>query len=326
MGRFRAGDGSGRPERLPEGWNLTPQGAARLAARFEARKNRLVIDYEHQSFATEKNGQPAPAAGWVGRLDVRADGLYADDVEWTARAAKMIADKEYRYISPVFLHDPKTGDVRALLNAALVNLPGLDGLTDLAALAAQVPIEDFEEEETPMKELLKALGLTERASEAEALDALKAIRDAQTGEIAALKAASPDPSKYVGIAVMEALKTELTAAGTELAALKAEKLAAEVDAVVKDALAAKKLVPALEPWAKEQGVKDLVALKTYIENAPVIPCLDGTQSGGKPPTGTRTAATADSIAQAALKYQTEQANVGIAVTAAAAVAHVTKGA
>jgi phage I-like protein len=235
MGRFRASDGSGRPEGLKEGWRLTPGSAARVAALLASKHNLHVIDYEHQTLATEKNGQPAPAAGWIGQLTVRDDGLYATGVEWTERAAKMIAQKEYRYISPVFTYDQKSGDVLKVLHAGLTNVAGLDGLTDLAALAARFSI-DLKEENESMKELLKALGLSESATEAEALAALKAIKDTQAGEVAALRAAPPDPGKYVGVAVMEALKSELAVAGTELAALKAEKLSAEVDVIVKEAL------------------------------------------------------------------------------------------
>lgn len=98
-----------------------------------ARANEFVIDYEHQSLNANRNGAPAPAAGWFKRMEWRdGDGLYVIDARWTDIAAKMIATREYRYISPVFTFD-KSGNVSSILSAALTNTPALDGLTDLAA-------------------------------------------------------------------------------------------------------------------------------------------------------------------------------------------------
>lgn len=282
-GRFRAGDGSGRPAGVPAGWLLDDSIAGALVGAARARASDYAIDYEHQTLHAEKNGQPAPAAGWFKELEARPDdGLYAVGVRWTERAAAMIAAGEYRYLSPVFAYDA-AGRVRALGPAALTNNPGLDGLTDLsrAALSAYFP------EELPMKELLKALGLAETATEAEALAALASAKSAHQGELAALKAAAhaPDPAKYVEVATLTAVQGELSAARTELATIKAAQHAAEVDGVVAEALAAGKLTPATEGWAKSLGKSDLVALKAFIEAAPVVIKPGDTQTGGKKPDG-----------------------------------------
>lgn len=318
-GRFKASDGSGRPAGIPDGWRLDAEAAAALVAAAEARQSDYVIDFEHQTLNAAANGQPAPAAGWFKRLEFRPDdGLYAVDVRWTPRAAAMIAAGEYRYLSPVFAY-ALDGAVLALGPAALTNNPGLDGLTDLAALSAFFP-----QETKPMKQLLQALGVAETATEAEALAALNALKTAHQGETAALKASAPDPARYVGIATVTALQAELSAARGELAALKAEKAAAEVDRVVTAALAAGKLTPATEKWARDLGAKDLAALTAYVEAAPVVAKPGATQTGGKPPAaGAPDAGDAKAIAQAALKYQAAQSAAGITVTAAAAVHHVT---
>lgn len=286
-GRFKAADGSGRPAGIPEGWLLDQAGAVAIASAFNARSDARVIDYEHQTLHAETNGKPAPAAGWIGRLEARDDGLYAVDVEWTAAAAEMIAARQYRYISPVFPYDKRTGRVLAVAYAALTNFAGLDGLTDLAAMSALA--ERFSrvvqpEEEMPMKALFAALGLPETATEAEALAALNALKTAHTGELAALRAKpaeAPDPARYVEVATLTAVRGELVTATTELAALKAEKHDAEVDKVVQAALSAGKLTPATEKWARDLGKSDLAALKSYVEAAPVVVKPGETQSGGK---------------------------------------------
>lgn len=282
-GRFKAADGSGRPAGIPEGWLLDQPSAVAIAAAFNVRSDARVIDYEHQTLHAETNGKPAPAAGWIGKLEARDDGLYAVDVEWTAAAASMIAAKQYRYISPVFPYDKRSGRVLAVAHAALTNFAGLDGLTDLAAmsaLAAKFSHVVQPEEEMPMKALLAALGLPETATEAEALAALSALKTAHTGELAALRGVAPDPAKYVEVATLTAVRGELATATTELAALKAEKHEAEVDKVVKAALAAGKLTPATEAWARSLGKSDLAALNGYIEAAPVVVKPGETQTGG----------------------------------------------
>lgn len=320
-GRFRAADGSGRPAGVPDGWLLDDAGAARLVAAATERASAYVIDYEHQTLNAAANGQPAPAAGWYKRLEWRpGDGLYAVDVSWTVRAAALIAAGEYRYVSPVFSY-AADGRVLALGPAALTNNPGLDGLADLAALSALFPPQ-----EVTMKELLKALGLPETATEAEALAALVALKSAHQGELAALTARAPDPAKYVEVATLTALRGELATASAELAALKAKESAAEVDRTVTAALAAGKLTPATEKWARDLGAKDLAALTAYIEAAPVVVKPGETQTGGEKPGGRPDASSAPAIAEAAMKYQAEQAASGVSVTSAAAVAHVTKGA
>lgn len=72
-GKFRATDG--RPHDVPH-WFIDADLAAQIIAEFEARANRTVVDYEHQTLLAAQNGQPAPAAGWFGKLEWRESGLY----------------------------------------------------------------------------------------------------------------------------------------------------------------------------------------------------------------------------------------------------------
>jgi len=281
LGRFLPAAGSFWADKVPNGWLLTEDRARSIVALRAGMVKQPVIDYEHQTLNAAENGKPAPAAGWIGGLELRADGIYAVDVEWTVRAAQMIADKEYRYISPVFPYDSRTGAVQGFAHAALVNDPGLDGLTDLAGAAALSAL--FMEDE-PMKALLAALGLSETATEAEALAALNAKTAPIQAELAALKAQAPDPARYVEVATLTAVRTELATATTELAALKAEKAQAEVDKVIADGLAAGKLTPATEPHARKLA-GDLAALKGFIDAQPVIAKPGATQTGGDKPAG-----------------------------------------
>ena len=276
-----------------EGWVLTVEDGARLVAAAAARQSDRVIDYEHATLHAKAGGGKAPAAGWFRELEWRRDGLWAIGVKWTAQAAAHIAAREYRYLSPVFSFDEETGRVLNLLHASLTNDPGLDGLTDLAALAAELFASPPHKQEQSMpetlKKLLAALGLQETATEPEALAAVAALKT-NVASLSAQISATPDPAKYVPIAALSALQSEHADAKGKLAALTAEIAGGKVAQLVADGLAAGKLTPATEAWAKSLGESNLAALTAYLDAAPVVIKPGETQSGGNKQAGTGVAA------------------------------------
>jgi len=103
---------------------------------FEQMSRKLAIDYEHQSFErynTRSDGL-RPAAGWISRLDIREDGLWAGGVVWTERAKNLLRSGEYRYFSPViYWTDEDYTDLAALGPVALTNDPAMRGVRPLIA-------------------------------------------------------------------------------------------------------------------------------------------------------------------------------------------------
>lgn len=316
-------------------WVMNDAAARRVMDALAKRQGRIVIDYEHQTYNTELNGQPAPAAGWFTGSRIEWDsavGLFALDVEWTRRAEEMIAAKEYCYISPVFAYDQKTGEILYVFNAALTNNPGLDGM-EAVSLSALRSLFDYDQTENPMnEELLKLLrqllGLSDDASEADILAALKQIADemkkegesaatmsallagfrGQLTEIAALKTAAaalkggtgnPDPAKYVPIAVVTDMQTQMAVLTQRLDG-------GELDTVVNAALTAGQLLPSMEAWARELGAKDLAALKSYVSAAAPIAALSGQQNGGEPPAAGACGLTAVELSVATLSGLTPE--------------------
>lgn len=300
-GVFRARDG--RPKALP-GWKIDSAIALRMLARLHARKNRIVVDYEHQTLLAEKNGQPAPAAGWIEPLSIQyreGEGFFAP-VEWTARAKSMIEGDEYKYISPVLPYDPQTGEVLDILHVALTNDAAVDGMAPVAALSSRYdldPATPTEETDTvDRKELIKLLGLADDATDAQILAALKAATGAQlalaalrselnldengdaSAAIAALKtsatAGKPDPAQYAPIGVVTELQQQV-------AALKAKTDDGEKEALINGGIEAGKLMGDEHvKWARSL---DVAALKSYLDKAPAIAALKATQTGGKKPAG-----------------------------------------
>lgn len=135
-GLFKAVDG--RPfDTLSGHWFLDEASAKNIIDKVRNTETDTLIDYEHQTLMIEKNGQPAPAAGWIKDIEWRADGLWIQ-ANWTQRALEFLNAGEYRYLSAVFPYDKTTGVPTALHSAALVNRPGLDGVTEITALSANL--------------------------------------------------------------------------------------------------------------------------------------------------------------------------------------------
>lgn len=140
-GHFAAVDG--RPDDVAGGkWLMDSVAFAALQANTPHKAGDLVIDYEHQTLNKEKNGQPAPAAGWFNIDDVQyrqGQGLFIKP-RFTDNAIAYLTAKEYKYFSLVFGYDTSTGRPQFIHSAALTNRPGVDGMLPLASLAALVTL------------------------------------------------------------------------------------------------------------------------------------------------------------------------------------------
>jgi phage I-like protein len=134
-----------------------------IAASF-ADQPKLQIDENHAEDLKSGKGEPSPARGWITELQARADGIWGR-VEWTGAGRALVADKAYRAMSPVILHD-KAKRVVAILRASLVNRPNLKGLVSL----------NQESSMDAMAKMAAALGLAEGASEEDILSAIKALK------------------------------------------------------------------------------------------------------------------------------------------------------
>ena len=177
-----SGEFSPRDGRGP--WAMHNADAVIAASSAFAGNKPIPVDYDHQIDMAVKNGQPAPAAGWINHLESRVDGLWGF-VEWTAKASAHLAAKEYRYLSPVFNHTP-SGEVTRVLRAALTNNPALE-LTALAsAQGADMQSQD------PLVELRSLLGL---ANDSDMTAIVQVVRDLT----AAACGTKPDVDQFVSL-------------------------------------------------------------------------------------------------------------------------------
>lgn len=309
-GEFRAADGSGRPEEVPA-WRNSAEIAARVIARAQRRTAGMVVDYEHQTLKAEELGEAAPASGWLDRASLRYEpgvGILGA-IDWTPRAAQMIAGQEYRYLSPVFLYSPDNGEVLLLRHVALTNAPALD--LPQVALRAEPGI-DFSTEEEPqvnetLKKLLASLGLADNTSEDAAIASVVALKakadqvDGLTAKVASLSSQAPDPAKFVAVETMAALQAEVAALTSQI---NGDKVSQAVEA----ALTAGKLLPAQKDWALGLGKANMAALTEYLDKTPVISALGGMQTEGKDLGGAKSAAltATDKVVAAQLGLTEEQ--------------------
>ncbi|WP_057462606.1 phage protease [Pseudovibrio sp. POLY-S9] len=191
----------------------------------------LPIDYEHQTDNAPKNGKPAPAAGWIKELSSRDDGIWGR-VEWTDKAQDMIANKEYRFLSPVLRHHKDTGRIIQLLRAGLTNRPNLH----LTALCKE---EDSNQNELG-EAITSTLGLPEDTDNQTIISKVKRLLEAAEANFA-------NGSKSGSVSPNATKSTDTTgqSLSEEQKVFLDQTANANVERCVNDGL----LPPALKPWA-----------------------------------------------------------------------------
>ncbi len=312
-------------------WRANPEA---VIAAFRENRAPLPIDYEHAQDIRAEKGEEAPASGWIVDLENRGGAVWGR-VEWTERAAAMIAAREYRFISPAFGHT-KGGLVTRLFGAGLVNRPALE----MTALSRETPQENH------MKSIAKALGLDEASEEKSVLAAIQARANERTALCQALKldpatadqaavlaaiakaqtdletalaslASSPDKAEYA------AIRQSLDDTSKALAALQKKDADREIDAALDDAQKAGKITPASRDTyramcAVEGGLDRFRALAATL---PVI-CEPTALDGREPVTADGDAGNSVALAAQARKYQADQLAAGREIDIATAVLEV----
>lgn len=250
-----------------------------IQRRFKGRKLDLVIDYEHQTLEDVQ----APAAGWITELVNAADAIMAK-VEWTARGAEYLKNREYRYLSPVVITRKTDKKVVALHSAALTNTPAIDGMFPIVNSLS--PDEIKEEEIMELEKLIRLLGLPEGATEADVEAALQAAATkmqshAEETEVTANKAAA-DATVLGLLGLKEGAKTEEVAAAImqlkagdtvlaqEVKSLKEQMAKNAADEAVERAMKQGKVSASMKDWAIEYALKDPSGFRAFVEKAPQV--------------------------------------------------------
>ena len=252
-----------------------------VLAAFTGRAIDMVIDWEHATEVAAPQGTPAPAAGWIDKLEIRNAALWGH-VSWTPRAGEQVAAREYRFVSPVFDYDDTYRRILRLVSAGLTNKPNLV----LTALNHENP--ETQKVAIPLA-LAALLGLDATATDDQAVAAvtqLKATATARNNE-------QPPLDKFVPRGDYDLVVSRATNAEQALATRKAEDHKAVVDTEIDAALKAGKITPATADYYRatcsEQSGLD--RFREFVKAAPSV--ADPSGLGDRKPDGTSTALNAE---------------------------------
>jgi len=320
--------------------------AKSVMAAFGKKGAHLTMDYEHQAFNSASNGQPAPnsAKAWTPEVRLDASGkpeLWATNVQWTDKAAAMIAAGEYNHFSPAFEADPKTMRVERIVNMALTNIPALDNQAPLIAASASqgdrpmkkctVCNKDIDGDDdgdvmhashASLAKMSVTLGVAGNAAESVVL---AAAADAVNfrGTVLQLVGAK-NPVEALGlIGTLKGKDEEITKLKTQIDTEAARALNVEWERVLDEAGKAGKLAP--DPAVREKFTKPLLALSGgkvtreaidfasnhFATQEAKVNVTDKDGAGGKTPAGDAHAAQTVSESEAKIAMLTGVAQVDI---------------
>ncbi|SNS05741.1 Mu-like prophage I protein [Humidesulfovibrio mexicanus] len=272
-------------------WLFDQVGMVSVLNAFARRAQPLVIDWEHATELRGAAGLEAPASGWIRELQDRGGELWAR-VEWNARAAEQIRNREYRYISPVFTFQKSSGRVAEVVSAGLTNVPNLR----LTALNRESQ-DSNQEDDMPLKLIAKALGLDDGATADQILTATNSLKakaeqtsavpvalcralglaETATPEsavqiVSGLKTQSLDLTRFVPRADYELATNRANDAEARLKAQADAQAEAEINGLVDQAVKDGKVAPAskdfyLAACRQQGGVEEF---KKFLGTAPVI--------------------------------------------------------
>ena len=260
-----------------------------VVAAFGRRGRPAPIDRDHVG---EEPLQEAPAAGWIVGLRVAEDGSIWGAVEWTPRGAQQVVQREYRWISPVFLHD-RDGTILEIVGGGLTNRPNLSLRAINARGATSQEDTMSTQEKTPSmglmddpsavhQELLTALGLAATADRQEVMTAVNSLK--------AAAAAVPDLSRYVPRQDYDSAAQRAANAEARLAQMDRQAREDAIEGAIAAALAAGKIVPATADYYRSSCRQEggLEAFRVFCAAAPAI--AGPTSTAGGPPAGADTKA------------------------------------
>lgn len=272
-----------------DGRRFIIENASRLVddsnAELERQRGPHPVDKDHKMLSWFNPGGPALA--WAERYELREDGIYAE-TSWLPEGSSLVTSLQYRYTScnvyceatNVEKKIDKYGWPYETFDLLMKRLAGFT-ITNIPALE----VYSMASQEHEMKEqILKALGLAETATPEDVVRSIQQLK-------AAGASTSVDLTRYVPRADHDAVVAQLADTRGKLAAVEAEKVKAEHDQLIKEALNAGKITKGSEAiWreelAAEGGVerfKKLMATMPDMLAPPKLRPIEGNTTGGEDP-------------------------------------------
>lgn len=256
--------------------------ASIATASLEAAGGRLPIDENHAIDLAAKAGGASPARGWIVALEPRENGLWGR-VEWSEAGKALMAERAYRFLSPVIVHLADMTIV-AVRRASLTNKPNMRQLValnqetgmDLTKLREAMGLDDKADETAIVAAVAKLKTDTATALQSQGAAIGEALgpvavaiglqAEATPEEVLAKAKALADPAKMVPVEQVVALQTELATVSKGIATDKAV-------AVVDAAIAAGK--PGVKPMRDYYIARHMADPKATEEALAALPSLTG---------------------------------------------------
>jgi phage I-like protein len=168
-------------------FQITPETLRSMKANFDSkiRGVDLAMDYAHESQSV--------AAGWFSEVELRSDDreLWAK-IKWTPNGSRVLADREFRYVSADFSFnyvDNETGKEHGptLFGAGLTNRPVIKGMDPAVELTENKGANEMKTVEQLQAEVLKlSEDLTAAQEQAKASEAAVAETETLKAQVAEL--------------------------------------------------------------------------------------------------------------------------------------------
>jgi len=247
---------------------ITPQNIQEMANNIKNSGTDILFDYGHESIRSSS----AKAAGWSDRnsAEAREDGLYIDYPEFNPPALEMIKNKEFRYFSPAYSIKSlnKSGqDIGAILHSiGLVNKPYMDKEINHIGNSQN---NNNNNEDNMNPKILKFLGLSESATEAEVEAKLNSLRvnnglatDASVDDIMTALTAKINSAT----SQTEAQKSENKTLEDRISALEKQNSEGAIEALVNGAISDGKILPAQKDVYINSAKTDFAKTKTTLDS------------------------------------------------------------
>jgi phage I-like protein len=248
-------------------FNVDVDALERIIQEFKTRGNDLSIDYEHQSMDEARSG-PVPAAGWIGGLEIRDDGLWAVNVNWTDTAQAHLEAREYRYYSPTFYVDGED-NIMAIDSPALTNRPASHKLQPLIASLTQARRDISMDKSNLLNLILTTLSMNTTESENDVVAAITELRELRRETLALTGTDSIAKAKGV-LAAWKASHDKLVTVEAEKVTLQTQLEQNERESIIQAAEGEGKLTPAQTAEGGWAQTVELSTLKAFLETAPKV--------------------------------------------------------
>lgn len=227
---------------------VTDKQLAEIVSNFD---RAVPVGYNHAFLKGATSPEETAAAGWIQEVRINENGILEGRIEFNDAGAKRVKGDEFKFLSAELVPNAENPDPSAedkigakLIGAAVTNHPFVDGLAPLSLddsgdrlfceFVAEQTQTETEEDRSMSDAIIKALALSDGATEADAVQALSELRT----KVETLEAEKAEADKATDEA-----KNEAQTLSDRVAALETENTRKDATAWVDGKIRSGRLLP-----------------------------------------------------------------------------------